>query len=141
MQTEQKLKILGASARYDVCASCWVDPVPRPDSPPPRNIRPEDFITRAVVPGKSRCVRLFKVLQTNYCRHNCLYCVNRRDLDRPRTSFRPDELASLFINLVRARKVDGLFLSSGISDSPVAAQSRSPHPRPPPSHRPRQEPP
>lgn len=123
MRTEQKIKILGASARYDVCASCWVDPIPRPDAPAPRSVRPESFITRAVVPGKSRCVRLFKVLQTNSCRHNCLYCVNRRDLDRPRTSFRPDELADLFMSLVHARKVDGLFLSSGILDSPQAAQA------------------
>ncbi len=124
MKTEQKIKILGKSARYDVCGSCWMDPVPRLDKPHRRDVRPEDFIYRAVVPGAKRCVRLFKVLQTNFCRHNCLYCMNRRDMDRQRSSFAPDELARLFMQLVRARKVDGMFLSSGISGSAEAAQSR-----------------
>ena len=124
MKTEQKIKILGKSARYDVCGSCWMDPIPRLEEPQRRDVGPEAFIYRAVVPGEKRCVRLFKVLQTNVCRHNCLYCMNRRDMDHQRSSFAPDELARTFMQLVRARKVDGMFLSSGISDSAEVAQSR-----------------
>ena len=123
MDTESKIKILGKSARYDVCGSCWTDPVPRPERPARPAARPEDFIYRAASSGRS-CVRLFKVLQTNVCQNNCLYCANRRDIDRPRTAFSPEELAGLFMQLVRRRKVDGLFLSSGICGSAQASQTR-----------------
>ena len=33
---------------------------------------------------------------------------------RKRTTFKPDELATTFVSLQREKRVDGLFLSSGI---------------------------
>lgn len=58
--------------------------------------------------------RLFKVLQTNACRFACKYCFTSCAIRRKRTSFKPDELATTFISLSRARHAEGLFLSSGI---------------------------
>jgi predicted DNA-binding helix-hairpin-helix protein len=58
--------------------------------------------------------RLFKVLQTNACRFACRYCFTSCAIRRQRTTFKPDELATTFIKLDRSRRVDGLFLSSGI---------------------------
>lgn len=58
--------------------------------------------------------RLFKVLQTNACRYACRYCFTSCAIKRQRTTFKPDELATTFISLSRARQAEGLFLSSGI---------------------------
>lgn len=58
--------------------------------------------------------RLFKVLQTNACRFACKYCFTSCAIKRQRTTFKPDELATTFIGLSRARRAEGLFLSSGI---------------------------
>jgi predicted DNA-binding helix-hairpin-helix protein len=58
--------------------------------------------------------RLFKVLQTNSCRFACKYCFTSCAIKRKRTTFKPDELATTFVSLQREKRVDGLFLSSGI---------------------------
>ena len=58
--------------------------------------------------------RLFKVLQTNSCRFSCKYCYTSCAIRRKRTTFKPDELATTFVSLQREKRVDGLFLSSGI---------------------------
>jgi predicted DNA-binding helix-hairpin-helix protein len=58
--------------------------------------------------------RLFKVLQTNSCRFACKYCFTSCAIKRQRTTFKPDELSSVFVGLNRRRMTDGLFLSSGI---------------------------
>lgn len=58
--------------------------------------------------------RLFKVLQTNSCRFACTYCFTSCAIRRKRTTFKPDELATTFVSLQREKRVDGLFLSSGI---------------------------
>ena len=44
----------------------------------------------------------------------CKYCFTSCAIRRKRTTFKPDELATTFISLHRERRVDGLFLSSGI---------------------------
>lgn len=58
--------------------------------------------------------RLFKVLQTNACRYSCKYCFTSCAIKRKRTTFKPDELATTFISLNQQKRVEGLFLSSGI---------------------------
>lgn len=58
--------------------------------------------------------RLFKVLQTNACRFACKYCFTSCAVQRKRTTIKPDQLATTFVSLQRERRVDGLFLSSGI---------------------------
>jgi predicted DNA-binding helix-hairpin-helix protein len=44
----------------------------------------------------------------------CSYCFTSCAIKRKRTTFKPDELATTFVSLTQARRVDGLFLSSGI---------------------------
>jgi len=108
-----KLKILGAAAKYDVCAATGCGPggsgraaVPAPSG-----------VCHSFLPD-GRCVSLFKVLQTNECLKDCFYCPNRIQRDGPRTAFTPDELAGLFMEFYRRNYVEGLFLSSGISRNP-----------------------
>jgi len=70
------------------------------------------LVYQAQRPGGS--TRLFKVLQTNACRFACTYCFTSCAIRRRRTTFKPDELATTFVSLRREKRVDGLFLSSGI---------------------------
>ncbi|HEU5100051.1 MAG TPA: helix-hairpin-helix domain-containing protein [Roseiflexaceae bacterium] len=44
----------------------------------------------------------------------CSYCFTSCAIKRKRTTFKPDELATTFISLNEQKRVDGLFLSSGI---------------------------
>jgi len=95
----------------------------------PLAIFPQKHIARSnliypAVGERGGCVNLFKVLQTNLCENNCLYCANRKDRDCPRVEFTPRELASLFLEYYRKGWVKGLFLSSAISVSPNATQEK-----------------
>jgi predicted DNA-binding helix-hairpin-helix protein len=68
--------------------------------------------------------RLFKVMQTNACRYACKYCFTSCAIRRKRTTFKPDELATVFIGMERRKQVDGLFLSSGIVPDADAAMEK-----------------
>jgi putative DNA modification/repair radical SAM protein len=65
-----------------------------------------------------RCVSLLKLLLTNYCVYDCLYCVNRRSSPVERARFAVDEVVRLTLEFYRRNYVEGLFLSSGIARSP-----------------------
>lgn len=84
--------------------------------------RADAFVTTASA-GRG-CKRLLKILQTSACCNNCAYCANRVGRDAPRLSFSPDELARTFAELYSAGRVDGLFLSSGVAESPVCSMDR-----------------
>lgn len=116
MDMFEKLKILGDSAKYD--ASCTSSGVSRRGSG-------SDGVGNASYGGlchsfaaDGRCISLLKILMTNFCLFDCKYCVNRRSNDVPRARFTPDEIADLTINFYRRNYIEGLFLSSGIIQSP-----------------------
>jgi predicted DNA-binding helix-hairpin-helix protein len=44
----------------------------------------------------------------------CKYCFTSCAIKRKRTTFKPDELTTTFVSLSQTKRVDGLFLSSGI---------------------------
>ena len=111
MDVAQKLQIVAASARFDICG------YDAARSMQLANTDPHRFIYRSTLPGGG-CTSLFKVLLTNVCTNDCAYCVNQVGRDRPRAYFQPHELASLFMELHRKRLVRGLFLSSGVAGSP-----------------------
>lgn len=116
MDMEEKLRILADSAKYDAaCTSSGVD----------RAGGHSDGIGNAVACGichsfasDGRCISLLKILMTNYCLFDCKYCINRRSNDVPRARFTPEEIAELTINFYRRNYIEGLFLSSGIIQSP-----------------------
>ena len=104
---QQKLAILGGEAADEVT-----------DVPATQSIRggvqhATGFVYNAKQEGGGTS-RLFKVLQTNSCRFACKYCFTSCAIRRKRTTFKPDELATTFISLNQQKRVDGLFLSSGI---------------------------
>ena len=65
-----------------------------------------------------RCVSLLKILLTNYCIYDCLYCVNRASSNAPRARFSVAEVVQLTLEFYRRNYIEGLFLSSGIIRTP-----------------------
>lgn len=68
---------------------------------------------------------VLKSMMTTACERNCHYCVFRAGRAKTkRVTFSPDEMAGAFDTLQRAKKVDGLFLSSGIIKGSVTTQDK-----------------
>ena len=65
-----------------------------------------------------RCISLLKILMSNNCAYDCLYCINRRSNDIPRATASPDELCELVVNFYKRNYIEGLFLSSAVDLSP-----------------------
>ncbi len=107
MDIQQKLDLLGEGAQADLaCGSCgegqkrvrddlgrWIYPTVQPDG---------------------RKIMMLKVLQTNACEKDCFYCPVRRGRNIRRTTFQPEELASTFDQMHRARLAHAIFISSGV---------------------------
>ena len=117
MDLSRKLAILADAAKYD--ASCASSGTSRRDSPGVRGIGSTDGtgICHSHTPD-GRCVSLLKILLTNFCTYDCLYCVNRASSNVPRARFSVDEVVRLTLDFYRRNCIEGLFLSSGIIRSP-----------------------
>ncbi len=110
-----KLTILSDAAKYDVaCTSSGTER--RGDGKGMGNAAASGICHAFTADG--RCISLLKVLLSNECIYECKYCINRRSNDVRRTTFTPDELSRLTIEFYRRIYIEGLFLSSGIVESP-----------------------
>jgi putative DNA modification/repair radical SAM protein len=65
-----------------------------------------------------RCISLLKILLTNFCVYDCLYCVNRVTSNTARARFSVAEVVQLTLDFYKRNYIEGLFLSSGIIRSP-----------------------
>lgn len=117
METIRKLAILADAAKYD--ASCASSGSGKRDSRASGGIGSTEGmgICHSYTPD-GRCVSLLKILLTNHCQYDCLYCVNRVSSNVPRARLRPDEVVQLTLDFYRRNLIEGLFLSSGIVRSP-----------------------
>ena len=61
---------------------------------------------------------MLKILLTNYCIYDCAYCVNRISSDTPRARFTIAEVVNLTLDFYKRNYIEGLFLSSGIIQTP-----------------------
>ena len=104
----KKLRILADSAKYD--ASCASTRAARDAAAAPG-------ICHSYTPD-GRCVSLLKILLTNYCIFDCVYCVNRASNDIERARFAVDEVVRLTLDFYQRNYIDGLFLSSGVIQNP-----------------------
>lgn len=115
MSLQKKLEVLSDAAKYDVaCTSSGVDRKGNPGS-----------MGNSVASGichtfssDGRCISLLKILFTNECVFDCKYCLNRASNDIVRASFTPEEVCSLTMEFYRRNYIEGLFLSSGVMNSP-----------------------
>jgi predicted DNA-binding helix-hairpin-helix protein len=57
---------------------------------------------------------MLKTLLSSACVNDCAYCPLRNDQDVRRCTLEPEEVARLFLELVRRLGIHGLFLSSGV---------------------------
>ncbi|MEI6579005.1 MAG: biotin synthase, partial [Eubacteriales bacterium] len=115
MDIYEKLRILTDSAKYDVACT----------SSGSSSSGAGGAIGNTVACGichtfaaDGRCVSLLKVLMSNACVYDCLYCVNRITNDIERATFSPRELADLTIGFYKRNYIEGLFLSSGVIKNP-----------------------
>ncbi len=121
MQLEDKLAILADAAKYDVsCASSGS-----------RRSNPGRQLGNTTASGichtyteDGRCVSLLKILYTNFCIYDCAYCINRHSNDVPRAAFTSSDVVALTVDFYRRNYIEGLFLSSGIMQSPDDTMER-----------------
>ncbi len=115
MDVGRKLAILADAAKYD--ASCASSGSKRAGTGKGLGHSDGTGICHSYTPD-GRCVSLLKILLTNYCTYDCVFCVNRVTSDIRRARFTPEEVASLTLDFYRRNYIEGLFLSSGIIQSP-----------------------
>jgi putative DNA modification/repair radical SAM protein len=121
MNLLDKVRILGAAGKWDVCAS----------SSSSRKTSTMDRVGNAAAGGichsfteGGRCISLFKTLLTNSCGYDCKYCQNSAHCKKTHAEYEPHELAKVFMSLYLGNYVEGLFLSSGIAKDPDATTQK-----------------
>ncbi len=115
MNVQQKLEILADAAKYD--ASCASSGAKRAGNGKGIGHSDGSGICHSYTPD-GRCVSLLKILLTNFCTYDCVFCVNRVSSDIQRARFTPDEVVNLTLDFYKRNYIEGLFLSSGIIQSP-----------------------
>ena len=115
MTVQQKLEILADAAKYD--ASCASSGAKRAGNGEGIGHSDGMGICHSYTPD-GRCVSLLKILLTNYCTYDCVFCVNRVSSDIRRARFTPEEVVTLTLDFYKRNYIEGLFLSSGIIQSP-----------------------
>ena len=120
MITEEKLKILTESAKYDV--SCSSSGSGRKNAGGMGNGYVAGCCHSFTPDG--RCVSLLKILLSNDCIYNCKYCPNRLDADVPRATATPEEICELTIDFYKRNYIEGLFLSSAVYKNPDYTMER-----------------
>ena len=117
----ERLKILTESAKYDVsCSSSGSSRAAKKGGIGNASI---GGICHSFTPD-GRCISLLKILMSNRCTYNCLYCPNRAEADVPRASATPDEICELVIAFYKRNYIEGLFLSSTVERSPDFTMER-----------------
>lgn len=97
----------------------------RPDKRAPRyqSRSISECITNVQTPGGKKPI--LQTMVTTACERNCYYCPFRAGRAKThRATYSPDALAGAFDTLVKAKKVDGIFLSSGIIKGSVTTQDK-----------------
>ncbi|HEY4354611.1 MAG TPA: putative DNA modification/repair radical SAM protein [Acidobacteriaceae bacterium] len=115
LSVQQKLEILADAAKYD--ASCASSGAKRSGNGQGVGSTDGTGICHSYTPD-GRCVSLLKILLTNFCTYDCVFCVNRVSSDIRRARFTPDEVVNLTLDFYKRNYIEGLFLSSGIIQSP-----------------------
>ena len=113
LDLRSKLAVLADAAKYD--ASCASSGTSKRDSTGGKGVGSTEGmgICHAYTPD-GRCVSLLKILLTNFCVYDCVYCINRASSNVQRARFSVEEVVELTLNFYKRNYIEGLFLSSGI---------------------------
>ncbi|MFC5422820.1 putative DNA modification/repair radical SAM protein [Bosea eneae] len=117
LTTLQKLEILSDAAKYD--ASCASSGTAGRNSVGGKGVGSTtgSGICHSYAPD-GRCISLLKILLTNFCSYDCVFCINRSSSNVRRARFSVEEVVALTLNFYKRNYIEGLFLSSGIIRSP-----------------------
>jgi putative DNA modification/repair radical SAM protein len=117
MELKTKLAILAHAAKYD--ASCASSGAEKRNSQGGKGVDSTEGmgICHSYTPD-GRCVSLLKILLTNSCVYDCLYCINRSSSNVRRARFSVAEIVELTLGFYKRNYIEGLFLSSGIIKNP-----------------------
>ena len=112
METIKKLQILSEDSQYDLACACGTG---KND----RRHRGMDgkWLYPVTLPSGGYSV-ILKTLLSNCCSSDCKYCPLRNDTTINRCSLDSEETAKIFMEYYRKNIVFGMFLSSGIINTP-----------------------
>jgi predicted DNA-binding helix-hairpin-helix protein len=116
--TAEKLAILSRDSQYDLACACATG-----KDEHRRRSKDDKWIYPVILPNGGTTY-LFKTLLSNVCRNDCAYCPLRANAVANRCSLTPEELSRTFFEYYRARRVSGLFLSSGVVTDPDTTMER-----------------
>jgi len=117
--TTEKLSILSQDSQYDLACACGMTNEDRR-----HRSKDDKWIYPVSLPNRTTKTFLFKTLLSNVCVNDCKYCPLRARQDPRRCTLEPEELVKTFLDYYQARKVMGLFLSSGVIGNPDATMAR-----------------
>ncbi|HBG92927.1 MAG: hypothetical protein A3J81_04140 [Nitrospirae bacterium RIFOXYB2_FULL_43_5] len=118
MDTIEKLKILSNDSQYDLACACGSNKDDRR-----RRGLDGKWLYPVTLPSGGYSI-LLKTLLSNACSNDCKYCPLRSESNARRCTLRPEEVANVFMEYLRKKKVFGLFLSSGVLGSPDYTMDR-----------------
>ncbi len=110
--TREKLELLSEASQYDLACACGTN-----DRDRRHRGKDGTWLYPVALPRGGYSVML-KTLLSNACVNDCGYCPYRTGADVRRCTIAPEDMARVFLDYVRADKVFGLFLSSGVIGSP-----------------------
>lgn len=118
LDTIEKLKLLSDDSQYDLACACGTG---KDD----RRKRGDDgkWLYPVSLPQGGYSV-IMKTLLSNACVNDCRYCPLRSERNARRCTLRPEEIVPVFLEYYRRKKVFGLFLSSGVINSPDHTMDR-----------------
>ena len=119
MDILEKLEVLADAAKYDASCASSGSKRARPSGLKGIGNTEGMGICHSYTPD-GRCVSLLKILLTNNCIYDCKYCINRISSDTRRARLTPEEVARITIEFYQRNYIEGLFLSSGVVQSPDA---------------------
>jgi len=118
METIEKLKVLAADSQYDLACACGSNKDDRR-----RRGLDGKWLYPVALPQGGYSI-LLKTLLSNACSNDCKYCPLRSDSNVQRCTLAPEEIAHIFMEYVRRKKVFGLFLSSAVIGDPDYTMDR-----------------
>lgn len=118
MDTIQKLEILSEDSQYDLACACGTG-----KDGHRRRGQDGKWLYPVVLPQGGYTV-LLKTLLSNACANDCKYCPLRLDTNIRRCTLTPEEVARIFMEYRRRKKVSGLFLSSAVIGNPDYAMDK-----------------
>ena len=121
MDSQEKLEVLAEAGRYDLACACGTRDK---DEHRQRDASGQTWLYPVTLASGGKGIML-KTLLSSACVGDCAYCPMRASEDRVRRcTLGADELARLFLDYNRRRRLIGLFVSSGIIRDPDHTMTR-----------------